>query len=468
MKRAIVLAPLAASLLLVLGAQPALAGCYPFCWPYGDSAPRWSADGSKLAFFRGHATLPDFVVTMNADGTNRHEIRAFGRPGLLSPDFGRFAHIDSGGGGPQLVVSRLDGTGETVLPPAGDGFPAWSPDGKGIAFAGPGQAPSWINSDGTGLVTFSGERRELGGVTAWSDDGSKLAVELAPAPNGSSVLLIVNRDGTAGRLLGGEQSPYRNVAAVDWAPDGKRLAVIATRDSGGVLLGVLLVIDDNGVFRELGAASAYGADVSVDWSPDGRSILYRDAAADGWIDAVDPDTGAVRHVVKGSAPAWSPDGRTIAYSDTGRCRRGGIALVATDGSGFKKLTEDCRLYGTAGSDRFDGTPATDDVYALDGNDRVDGLSGDDTIEGGAGNDVLIGTTGLDTLYGGEGEDVLRGDVLYGGSGRDRLIGEDGWAAQIYARDGQRDRISCGTPRNDWVHADRIDRVARSCEHVVRR
>jgi RTX calcium-binding nonapeptide repeat (4 copies) len=142
--------------------------------------------------------------------------------------------------------------------------------------------------------------------------------------------------------------------------------------------------------------------------------------------------------------------------------------VATDGSGFKKLTEDCRLYGTAGSDRFDGTPATDDVYALDGNDRVDGLSGDDTIEGGAGNDVLIGTTGLDTLYGGEGEDVLRGDVLYGGSGRDRLIGEDGWAAQIYARDGQRDRISCGTPRNDWVHADRIDRVARSCEHVVRR
>ena len=69
MKLAII--PFAASFLFLLGSQPARAGCYPFCWPYGDSGPRWSADGSKLAFFRGHATLPNFVVTMNADGSNR-------------------------------------------------------------------------------------------------------------------------------------------------------------------------------------------------------------------------------------------------------------------------------------------------------------------------------------------------------------------------------------------------------------
>jgi Tol biopolymer transport system component len=459
MKRAIF--PLAAFVLFVLGTPAAHAGCYPYCWPYGDSGPRWSADGSKLAFFRGRATvLHESVVTMNADGSGRREIHAFGWPELLSPDFGKVAYIEAGPGQAELVVEALDGTGKKALAPAADGLPVWSPDGKRIAFVGPTGSPSWIGSDGTGLVTFP--RGRVGGVMAWSDDGTKLAVVLNLDLGGALELLTVNVDGTGGHLLGGDQSPYHGPVAFDWAPDGKRLAVIATRDSKGVLL----VIDDDGTFRELGKASPYGADVSVDWSPDARSILYR--GADGWIDAGDPATGAVSHIVKGTAPAWSPDGSTIAFSDMGRCGRGGIALVAAGGSGFRKLTEDCRLYGTIGDDRFDGTLATDDIYALAGNDRVDGLSGDDTVDGGPGNDILIGGEGLDTLYGGEGDDLLRGDVLYGGPGRDRLIGENGWAARIYARDGRRDRISCGTPRHDKVYADRVDRVERSCEHVFRR
>src|SRR5439155_17383140 len=163
---------------------------------------------------------------------------------------------------------------------------------------------------------------------------------------------------------GGDRSPYKDTVAVDWAPDGKQLAVVTNRESKGLLL----VIDDDGSLRELGAAAGSG-EVSVDWSPDGSAILYR--GANGWIKAVDPATGVVGPLVPGSAPAWSPDGRTIAFSDTGRCGRGGIALVAADGTGFRKLTEDCRLYGTTGDDRLDGTLATDDIYALAGTDRVD-------------------------------------------------------------------------------------------------
>jgi Tol biopolymer transport system component len=448
--------PVAAVLLMLAGAQPASAGCYPYCWPYGDSGPRWSSDGSKLAFFRGRATLPEFVVTMNADGSARREIRVINSPRALSPDFSRIAYVEATSEKAELVVAALDGSGRRVLAPAGDGRPVWSPDGQRIAFVGPAQSPSWIGSDGGEVHAFPIGRVAVGGAMAWSDDGSKLAVVLRRESDGRQELwTVTTADGTAARALGADYTPL----ALDWAPESKHLAVIASRNSKGTLL----VVGPDGS-RRLDSA-AVGVDTSVDWSPDGGSILYRGSG--GEIETREPATGKVVVIRQGDAPAWSPDGRTIALSHTGRCGRGGIALMSADGTGFRKLTEDCRLYGTSGNDRFDGTKATDDIFALAGDDRIEGLSGDDTIEGGTGNDTLTGGEGLDTLYGAAGNDVLRGDVLYGGPGRDRLIGENGWAAQIYAVDGRRDRISCGTPRHDRVFADRFDLVARSCEHVFR-
>jgi hypothetical protein len=49
------------------------------------------------------------------------------------------------------------------------------------------------------------------------------------------------------------------------------------------------------------------------------------------------------------------------------------------------------------------------------------------------------------------------DIISGGTGTDT----------ISVRDGQRDRINCGSGR-DRVIADRIDRVSSNCERVSRR
>lgn len=83
-------------------------------------------------------------------------------------------------------------------------------------------------------------------------------------------------------------------------------------------------------------------------------------------------------------------------------------------------------------------------------------------------DVLVGTARNDRLFGRGGADVLRGlggaDRLDGGPGADRLdagAGND----TILAKDGTRDRVSCGAGR-DAVTADRKD-VLAGCE-VVRR
>src|SRR5215211_5262773 len=122
--------------------------------------------------------------------------------------------------------------------------------------------------------------------------------------------------------------------------------------------------------------------------------------------------------------------------------------------------------GGPGNDRIVGTNGSDRLSGRGGNDRISGRGGPDTLLGGRGNDVLFGDAGRDTLYGGPGDDLLLGgggsDRLVGGGGRDVIIGGADNDA-IVARDGLRDRISCGPGRDRVVSRDPFDIVSRDCE-----
>jgi hypothetical protein len=74
------------------------------------------------------------------------------------------------------------------------------------------------------------------------------------------------------------------------------------------------------------------------------------------------------------------------------------------------------------------------------------------IDGTRFRDRICGRLGRDLIHPG-----LESDVVEAGNGNDA----------IFARDRYADRISCGRGR-DTVRADRIDRVARDCERVIRR
>ena len=97
--------------------------------------------------------------------------------------------------------------------------------------------------------------------------------------------------------------------------------------------------------------------------------------------------------------------------------------------------------GDGGRDAISGTPRGDVLRGLSGNDRIHGRGG---------RDRLFGDRGKDRLYGGTGNDVLRGglhaDRLVGDGGADLLRGGKG-DDTIRARDGRRDRISCGSGRD---------------------
>jgi Ca2+-binding RTX toxin-like protein len=96
--------------------------------------------------------------------------------------------------------------------------------------------------------------------------------------------------------------------------------------------------------------------------------------------------------------------------------------------------------------------------AVDG-DTVNGGAGDDTVSGGPGDDTANGGAGDDTVNGGPGHDTIAG-----GAGNDT----------VRARDGQADRVDCGTG-DDTAVLDPKDTISDatpqdpngSCESVNR-
>lgn len=156
-------------------------------------------------------------------------------------------------------------------------------------------------------------------------------------------------------------------------------------------------------------------------------------------------TARVASEQKDDKPADNSDTIVVTVRDPSSAAPGG-------GSTGGGSTVGKTVTGTSGPDVINGTAR---------NDKLSGGGGNDRISGGAGNDRLFGGTGIDRLNGGAGSDSLNG-----GTGRDTLLGGTG-NDTISARDGTRDIINCGSGR-DSVTADKVDRVARDCERVLRK
>ena len=125
------------------------------------------------------------------------------------------------------------------------------------------------------------------------------------------------------------------------------------------------------------------------------------------------------------------------------------------------------VYGDVGNDLIRGTRGSDFLVGQDGNDRVLGNGGNDLLDGGKGDDLvqgqgrLLGTDGTDTfrLYVTKAKPGRVRSQVYGWAGNDR----------IYARNGVRDLIDCGSGRDLVASADRSrgDTIRRDCERRVR-
>ena len=134
-------------------------------------------------------------------------------------------------------VVRTDGSGARRLPyiPL---TAVWSPDGRRIAFA---RKPDWcrrtrhgcysaqsdiyvMNADGSGARTLTHNALQ-NAEPAWSPDGRKIAFR--STRNGNRDIYVMNADGSGKRNL------TRNAAwdsRPSWSPDGRKIAFVSNRD----------------------------------------------------------------------------------------------------------------------------------------------------------------------------------------------------------------------------------------------
>ncbi|MHA2065339.1 MAG: TolB family protein [Candidatus Thorarchaeota archaeon] len=235
-----------------------------------------------------------------------------------------------------------------------DFFPAYSPDGKKIAFASnrDGNREIYVmNADGTEVINLTNNEAQ-DTTPSWSPDGERIA--FCSDRSGQKAIYIMNSDGTEVTSVALRPQPD---ACPRWSPSGEEIAFISHRNTKLAILvmstkgsvpktvALLELVFSGGMFAYPFAWSPDGSKIAyADWKPgtkmNGISIRDKDGSnkTSLWETLVTPVGETRRLTMYISGLAWSPDGEKIAFSSSHDGNQD-IYAINADGSTLVNITD---------------------------------------------------------------------------------------------------------------------------------
>jgi Tol biopolymer transport system component len=195
-------------------------------------------------------------------------------------------------------------------------MPAYSPDGKSIAFTCDVDGKPNICVMDVGGGNFKALTTGHNRAPAWSPDGKRIV--FVSKRDGNSEVYVMDRDGSNQTNLSNDPSYDGDPA---WSPDGKQIAFVSNRGERKRFALYVMDPDGNNV-RDLMAPVSTAGYVYPAWSPDGKKIAYAGAGPERALEIFLCDPLGKQHEqltrLGGSngLPAWSPDGKRIAFQHT--------------------------------------------------------------------------------------------------------------------------------------------------------
>jgi dipeptidyl aminopeptidase/acylaminoacyl peptidase len=250
------------------------------------------------------------IYSINVDGTGERRLTSDASDEFdpaWSPDGRKIAFVRNDGGNRDIWAMNPDGSGQVRLTsdPASDRYPSWSPDASAIAFRS-NRRPStsfdiWkMRADGSDAVQVTADSglwgRSLETDPAWSPDGRKIA--FVSDRDGNREIYVANADGSSPRRMTDNPATDQFPA---WSPHGSKIAFVSDRD-GNEEIYVMSGSDGSG---QTNLTADPAADRYPTWSPDGGKIAFRSSRAHAFdIFLMNPDG-------TGATPLTSGLGRTM-------------------------------------------------------------------------------------------------------------------------------------------------------------
>jgi WD40 repeat protein len=210
--------------------------------------------------------------------------------------------------------------------------PAWSPDGRQIAF---GRSGSLAEGAGVWVMRADGSDQHLvlshssPNSLTWSPDGSRIA--FAYTPN-SSEIVVMNADGTNPTTL---PSPEHDELDPSWSPLGTHIAYVHVEcdPDPETCLGpqALEKMAPDGTGRTFIWGGGFEVLSDPDWFPNGERLAFNICDENDFCEIVFVNadgTGAVGGPVDAFDPAVSPDGQRLAYTRQGAIHVDGVSVTS--------------------------------------------------------------------------------------------------------------------------------------------